>query len=234
MTNPQESADQILAEYKRREREIPSDFYSLKHPANLFIQQGQTRGLLWALKTAALTPLNNRRIMEVGCGRGNWLSIFESFEAQRELLAGIDLDEDRAAECRRRFVGADIRGGDATQLPWPDQHFDVVFQSTVFTSILDAGMKQAVAREMLRVLKPQGAILWYDFHFNNPRNPHVRGVGRAEIKSLFPACSVTLRRMTLAPPIARRLVPISWIAAELLEKLQLLNTHYFGVLRRSE
>ena len=234
MTHTHDTAEQIRAEYKRRAQEIPADAYALHHPANLFIYQGQTRALLWALKSAGLLPLTERRILEVGSGRGNWLATLEAFEAKRERLAGIDLDEERTAFCARRFPGADIRVGDAAKLPWSDGEFDIVLQSTVFTSILDAGMKQVVAREMLRVLKPQGAILWYDFHLNNPRNPHVRGVGRTEIQSLFPGCRVTLRRVTLAPPLARRLVPVSWIMCELLEKLRLLNTHYFGVLRRYE
>jgi SAM-dependent methyltransferase len=232
MTQPNDTAEQIRAEYKRRAAEIPADAYSLQYPANLYIYQGQTRALLWALKLAGLLPLADRRILEVGSGRGNWLATLEAFDARRELLAGVDLDEQRTEQCRQRFVGADVRAGDASNLPWPDGSFDAVLQSTVFTSILDDGMKQAVAREMLRVLKPQGAILWYDFHMNNPNNPHVRGVKRPEIESLFPGCRVTLRRVTLAPPLARRLVPISWVACELLEKLRFLNTHYFGVLRR--
>ena len=41
-------------------------------------------------------------------------------------------------------------------------------------------MKQKVAAEMLRVVKPQGLILWYDFRYNNPRNSNVRGIGAAE------------------------------------------------------
>jgi SAM-dependent methyltransferase len=233
MTETSTSAEQIRAEYRRREREIPSDFYSLQCPANLFLRVGQLRGLAWAIKTAGLTPLNKRRILEVGCGQGNWLTIFESFDALRSQLAGIDLEEARAEECRRRLPGAEIMAGDATNLPWEDGQFDMVFQSTVFTSILDASMKKAVAAEMLRVLRPDGAIVWYDFHMNNPRNPHVRGVGRREIASLFPKCDVKLRRVTLAPPLARRLVRVSWIGCEVLEKLRFLNSHYFGVLRRT-
>lgn len=233
MNTSQTSAEQIRAEYKRREREIPPDFYALHHTANLFLHQGQLHGLQWALRTAGLAPFGDRRLLEVGCGRGNWLSIFEAFGAKRENLAGIDLDEERARECQARFAGADVRPGDATRLPWPDGAFDVVFQSTVFTSILDAEMKRAVAGEMLRVVKPRGAILWYDFHMNNPRNPHVRGVGGGEIRALFPGCEARLRRVTLAPPIARRLAPLSWLAAEALEGMRFLNSHYFGVLRRT-
>jgi ubiquinone/menaquinone biosynthesis C-methylase UbiE len=229
-----DNVERIRAEYQRRQREVPPDFYALYQPSNLYIHHGQVRALLWALRTANLLPLKDCRILEVGCGRGNWLSVFEDFEAQRGHLAGIDLDAARVACCLQRFAGADVRVGDASKLPWGDGQFDIVFQSTVFTSILDIGMKRAVAREMLRVLKPQGAILWYDFHVNNPRNPHVRGVGRREIQSLFPGCRMALRRVTLAPPLARRLVPISWTLSTLVEALRILNTHYFGVLRRIE
>jgi hypothetical protein len=28
---------------------------------------------------------------------------------------------------------------------------------------------------MLRILKPEGMVLWYDYHMNNPGNPDVRG-----------------------------------------------------------
>jgi hypothetical protein len=86
---------------------------------------------------------------------------------------------------------------------------------------------------MVRVLKPGGVVLWYDFRFNNPRNLEVRGIEAAEIRSLFPECSVDLKKVTLAPPLARRVVPISWTSAELLEKLPFLRTHYLGVIRKS-
>jgi len=93
-------------------------------------------------------------------------------------------------------------------------------------------MKQAVVAEMTRVLKSGGIVIWYDFFYNNPSNPNVRGVGASEIRSLFPGFSITLRRITLAPPVARRLVPISWVTALLLEKLRVLNTHHLGILRK--
>jgi len=67
----------------------------------------------------------------------------------------------------------------------------VVSQFTLFTSILSEPMKNRMAAEMIRVLKPGGVILWYDFRFNNPRNQNVRGIESPEITSLFPGCSVT-------------------------------------------
>jgi SAM-dependent methyltransferase len=171
-------------------------------------------------------------LLEVGCGRGQWLATFEEFGVVRHNLAGIELDPDRHEFCARRFVGADIRCGDAARLPWPDDSFDVAFQATVFTSILDHSLKQSIAGEMLRVLRPGGCVLWYDFFVNNPRNPHVRGISRREIQELFAGCTVRLRRVTLAPPLARRLAAVSWNVARLLESVRLFNTHYLAVIRR--
>jgi ubiquinone/menaquinone biosynthesis C-methylase UbiE len=216
-------ADRILEELRRREREIPADFYSLDRPANRFLRQGQERALRKALEEIGL--LAGKRVLEVGCGSGNWLEMLDGAAS----LAGIDLEPERAAA---RFPGADIRTGDASRLPWESGSFDVVLQSTVFSSILDPNMRRAVASEMLRVLAPAGAILWYDFFVNNPSNPHVGGVRRREIEALFPGCRVALRRATLAPPIARWIVPVSWKLAALLESLRVLDTHYFGVIRR--
>ncbi|HKD36808.1 MAG TPA: class I SAM-dependent methyltransferase, partial [Pirellulales bacterium] len=220
---PQTESERILREYERREREIADDFYSLAKPANLFNHQGQQRAVLAALRKSGMLPLADRRILDIGCGPGRWLSHFETLEAPRVNLSAIELDPRRAAVARERFPGADIRVGDASRLPWGDESFDLVSQSTVFTSILDPGMRAAVAAEMLRVLKPRGIIIWYDFLFDNPRNANVRGVRKREIARLFLGCSVRLNRMTLAPPIARRIVPFSWPLARALEQLRVLN-----------
>jgi SAM-dependent methyltransferase len=221
----------LIAEYARRTRELPPDFYSLARPANLFIRQGQERALLRGLDAAGLLPLAGKRVLDVGCGGGQWLATFEAFGARRGDLAAIDLDPTRAEACRGRFPTADVRHGDASALPWRDREFDIVFQGTLLSSILDASFRDRVATEMRRVLCARGAILSIDFVYNNPANLNVRGVGRAELHRLFPRCSICHRRVTLAPPIARRLVPLSWTLAALLEAARLLNTHDLAVIQ---
>ena len=223
----------IISEYKRRERELPPDYYGWQRPANLFLHLSTVAACVRELTRARLFPLTGLRVLDVGCGRGSWLLEFCQWGAFPEDLAGIDLDDNRIAEARRYLPTADLRVGDARHLPWPDARFDLVTQFMVFTSILHQGVKRKIASEMRRVLKPGGVILWYDFRYDNPRNPHVRGIGAREIRSLFPGCTVRLRRVTLAPPIARRLVPFSWTVAYLVEKLPLLRTHYLGVIYKS-
>ena len=140
-------------------------------------------------------------------------------------LAGIDLVPERVEKARARLGGADIREGDASELPFEEGAFDVVLQSMMFSSILDASVKRRAAAEMARVLAPGGLVLWYDFFVNNPRNPNVRGVGRREVEELFPGFDLRWRRVTLAPPLVRALAPRLRPLAGALQGLRVLNTH---------
>lgn len=244
VTRSAQEAARIRAEYERRALDIPADYYSPARPAILFAQQQRARATLRALTAKGMMPLKDRRILDVGCGRGDWLNDCESWGATRSLLAGIDLDARRVASATDRLceqrdhtgrvvrAGADLRVGDASHLPWPTASFDIVVLSTVFSSILCDQMKESIAAETARVLKPEGIVLWYDFFVDNPANRAVRGVRAAEITRRFPGFVAQLRRITLAPPIARLLVRFTWIGALVLERTTLLNTHYFGVLER--
>jgi len=102
----------------------------------------------------------------------------------------------------------------------------------ITSSILDDAMMEHVAAEISRVLKPSGALLWYDYFVSNPSNPNVRGVSRREIVRLFPGFSIFLKRVTLAPPITRAVAPVSTALYRLLSSLPLLRTHYLGFLQK--
>ena len=159
---------------------------------------------------------------------------FLDYGALPENLSGIDLLPDRINRGRQLSSNLDLRTGNAEHLPYDDGSFDMVSVFTVFTSILDMRMKQRVAKEMLRVLTDGGVILWYDYQVNSPGNRDVRGVGKKEIRDLFPTCDIHLRKTTLAPPLARLIVPLSWMLASMLEKIPLLRTHYLGVIHKPE
>ena len=66
---------------------------------------------------------------------------------------------------------------------------EVVLQSTVFASIVYPDLKRRVAAEMMRVVKPDGFMLWYDYHVNNPWNPEVRGVKTTRDSTVIPQLS---------------------------------------------
>jgi ubiquinone/menaquinone biosynthesis C-methylase UbiE len=207
--------------------------YSWLSPSHLFSMQERERQLLTLLKRYSFAHLDSYKMLEIGCGTGHWLREFIKWGARPEHIAGVDLLSDRVTEAQKLCPEAvHVQCGSAAALTFPSETFDLVLQSTVFTSVLDARLKQQIATEMLRVVKREGLILWYDYHVNNPWNADVRGVKRQEIAQLFPNCLITLQRITLAPPLVRLLAPYSWLTCYLLGKIPWLCTHYLGVIRK--
>lgn len=224
----------IMAAYARRKHAIPADRYSYFDRANMILTQARERHVLRLLVEQGCRPLEKRRIFEVGCGTGAWLRDFIRWGARPENLAGIDILPDSLAEARSLCpASVQLRCGSAAALEFPDGTFDLVLQSTAFTSILEAETKAQIAREMQRLVKPDGLILWYDFRIDNPRNSDVRGVGKSEIRHLFADCRIVLKPITLAPPLARFLARYSFLACYLLEGLPWLCTHYLGAIRKT-
>jgi len=216
--------------YAKRKEISPESFFNIPY---LFIIQERERQTLKILKRHNVMPLNESIILEIGCGKGYWINDFIKWGGQPQNIVGVDLLFDRVREAKRLTPqDVHISLGDATNLPFRNSSFDVILQSTVFTSVLDFTIKQKIANEMIRLVKPNGLILWYDFHINNPSNSDVRGVSKKEIQKLFPSCRINLSRITLAPPIVRRLAPYSWLACSILERFKILNTHYLGVIRK--
>ena len=221
----------IRAAYaKRQQADARYSYFSM---GNLFEKQALERCLLTLLKRYGLAPLQTKKILDVGCGTGFQLCEFMKWGAQPEHMTGIDLLLDRLVTARHICPEAvSIVCGNAAALAFPDATFDLVVQFTVFTSVLSAVMKHQIASEMLRVVKDDGFIVWYDFHVNNPWNSDVRGVKRQEIAQLFPGCRITLQRLTLVPPLARLLASYSWLACYGLGKIPWLCTHYLGLIAK--
>ena len=219
----------IQLEYDRRAREINPDSDAPWQPASRFMLVGRNRKAAAMLHEMGAFPTTGHQCLEVGFGSLGWLSELIGWGVKESDLHGIELDSTRANRARELLPAADLRTGDAVSLPWADQTFRLVIASTLFTSVLDTDVRQMIANEIVRVLTPGGALLWYDFAYNNPRNPNVRGVSRGEIKTLFPKLHGAIRTVTLAPPLTRLIAPRSWALAALLETVPLFRTHLIAV-----
>jgi ubiquinone/menaquinone biosynthesis C-methylase UbiE len=228
-----ESAE-IRERYERRKGSAKNSNYSYFNTANLFMLQRRQRKMLDLLKQHGCEHLSSKTILEIGCGGGEWIRDFIQWGAAPEHIYGIDLLEDRISVARRLNPNVHYAAANAEQLEFPDKHFDIVLLATCLTSILDSGMKRRIALEALRVLRDEGMVLCYDFRYDNPKNPDVKGIKKRELMELFGDSTYDFRLVTLAPPLAQRLAPISWVACEILAGIPFLRTHYFVVIRKGE
>lgn len=209
---------------------VDNDKYSFFNRSYLFTIQQRSRNVLAMLGKAGYRKLSDYKILEVGCGTGGVLLEYLAFGANHRQLHGCDLLPHRLQYARGKLPGElPLAAANGQHLPYRSRAFDLVMQYTVFSSILSDDIKRDLAEEMLRVLKPGGMILWYDFWLN-PANPQTKGIKPPEIRHLFPNCRVELHKITLAPPLTRLLVNVSWMTCLLLEKSLVFNTHYLATI----
>lgn len=235
---PRDETDAVAERYARREVVaqalaaaaggvgVGPDRYSLLQPDVWQTVQERQRAMLRLFAAQGWFDLAQRRLVEVGCGAGGNLLEFLRFGFRPEHLAGLELLPERHAQARAVLPERTaLYLGDATTAPIAPASCDLVFQATVFSSLLDDAFQQHLAEAMWRWVKPGGAVLWYDFAVDNPRNPDVRGVPLARVRTLFPQATMRAQRVTLAPPIARRVCALHPALYSLCNALPLLRTH---------
>jgi ubiquinone/menaquinone biosynthesis C-methylase UbiE len=220
----------LLAELRRRERQLSPDFDANWRPAALLGDMKVRIAAVTMLCRAGVLPKAGDPCLEVGYGTRGWLGVLIDWGVRETDLHGMEVDPVSAKQAQELLPLADLRVGNATELPWDNDTFRLVIASTVFTSILDPTVRRLVAEEITRVLAPGGAMLCYDFAFNNPRNPNVRKLSKKELTRLFPRLKGPIKSVELAPPLARLVAPRSMTLAFLLERVPLLRTHFVAAL----
>jgi SAM-dependent methyltransferase len=119
--------------------------------AQLFVEKGGLRGGV--------------RALELGCGTGVFLARVAPSSAR---LEGIDLSMDLLCRARARVEthhNVTLSCGNVEQMPYPDACFDVVYGSSVLHHL----ELRAALREVRRVLRPGGRIVFAEPNLLNPQ-----------------------------------------------------------------
>jgi SAM-dependent methyltransferase len=176
----------------------------------------------------ARSLVSRGRLLDVGCGTGVFL---ESMSASYECV-GVDVSVAMVDYARAR--GLDVAKAPADKLPFESDTFDLVTCVAVLHHLIDPALVDRSVREMVRVVRPGGAVMIWDHNPLNPywpllmrRLPQDRGDER-----LVPAKrivtplrsagmeNIVLRRMTFVPDfIPVRALPAVARAEQVLERV---------------
>jgi len=100
---------------------------------------------------------NAQRVLDFGCGCGRTIRWFLSDGAATE-FHGVDVDQEAVEWCTRHLHrGHFLTTPPEPPLPYPSEHFDLIYCLSVFTH-LNESMQDLWLAELARVLKPGGAL----------------------------------------------------------------------------
>lgn len=151
--------------------------------------------------------LEGARILDIGCGIGTYVRRFREFTDD---VHGVEVEEERVREASEELPNIQVARGES--LPFPDDHFDLVFSNEVIEHVDDDRRTIAEAVRVTRVgghivtfapnrlypFETHGAYLGGRYVFGNiplvnwlpdPLRdrfaPHVRAYTRHGIRALF-------------------------------------------------
>jgi len=124
-------------------------------------------------------------LLDIGCGTG---SLLLSLSSKVDSITGIDLSEKAVKHCRQIMPQANFVEGEATQLRFADNSFDLVLALDVIEHVSE---DKSVISEAYRVLKPGGRLIlsapafpWL-FSQRDSAAGHLRRYRRSELVSLL-------------------------------------------------
>ncbi len=103
-----------------------------------------------------LPPGEALRILDIGCGTGNYTDLFQKVTKTRQYqLYAIEPSEGMLSKARQKNSRITFRQASAEEIPFEDDFFDFVYMTDVIHHVPDI---RRMFAEIQRVLKPQGRV----------------------------------------------------------------------------
>jgi ubiquinone/menaquinone biosynthesis C-methylase UbiE len=105
-------------------------------------------------------PHQGMKVLEIGCGTGTNLELFADAGCE---VAGVDLSPSMIDLAKKKLGHrADLRLGDASEMPFADDSFDLVL-SFLTLHEMPTDVRSPVMNEMVRVAGTEGRLLLIDY-----------------------------------------------------------------------
>ena len=114
-----------------------------------------------SIKNLEIRPHSN--VLDLCCGTGDLAGLIKKFQPDA-CVTGIDFSENMLDIAKDKYSNVRFLQGDATNLPYEDNTFDIVTMGFGLRNIQNA---EKAVEEVYRILKPTGKFLHLDFGEKN-------------------------------------------------------------------
>jgi len=144
----------------RRHGDDPERAAGLDVPGdNRCIDRVQRRLMSAALRQVSCrTPMDGKRVLDFGCGSGRWVGFLRSHGLH---YRGVDVAGEMVSLTRQLHPDADVRQSRATELPFPDRSFHIVWSVAAVHHNRTAD-QECILGEMARVLSAGGFLVLFE------------------------------------------------------------------------
>ena len=124
-----------------------------------------TRSYLWDdLKPLRDYVKNGDRVLDLGCGNGR---LYQLFSGLSITYVGLDQSEELIKIARSHVPEAEFVVHDMTELPFPDDSFDIIYCIAALQHIPKEELRLQTLREMKRVLCPGGWVVMTNWNLHS-------------------------------------------------------------------
>jgi ubiquinone/menaquinone biosynthesis C-methylase UbiE len=212
----------------RIEEDETQELYEHLSRADQSIHTTRDAAFLALLRRNGIDSLDGLNIVEVGCGTGSLIRTLDHYGADTSLVEAVDVSSASTATTHEHHQ--QVAQADASALPFADASFDLAMAFTSFSAMHEDKARVSAASEAIRVLRPGGIAVLYDFRVN-PTNRDARPVREEHLLQWFSGLRTEIERVTLAPPIVRALGGASALCRPL-ERLPWLRTHLLAAITK--
>ena len=176
--------------------------------------------------------VTNKTILDVGCASGQKLKILTQLGFDKSNIYGIDIRKESIKKAILKSPESHFSMMDARKILYSNDKFDFINVFTLFSSVISQNNRRKVVKEISRVLKPKGYIIYYDLRYNNPLNTNTKSMTEKNINSLFSGFDIEKKSITLLPPLARNLGRFTSFFYPIFSKISFLNTHFLCFIKK--
>jgi ubiquinone/menaquinone biosynthesis C-methylase UbiE len=161
--------------------------YIMEDPREAKRLEAKVDAQAWVQKYLAHRVGAGAEVLSVGCGPG--VILREVVALDRSIRAtGLDVSPDRireAAQRHRGMVAMNFVCGDAHEMEFPSNRFDLVYSRMLIEYLKD---KEQAIREMVRVCRPGGTVLLQDLDgqllWHYPEDPSMQRTSEKVVTAL--------------------------------------------------